>query len=115
MPSEFVIPTARPVVAATWAMSRVVVLLPFVPVTATTGMRGEGTDGREPSAVAFSPPSSLRKVLRPSAIRAAAAPMLWEIVRRRHGYATSERRPSAEERCASRGAGRPSSSWKRRA
>jgi hypothetical protein len=42
MPSEFVIPTVRPAVAATWVMSRVVVDFPFVPVMAMIGIRGRG-------------------------------------------------------------------------
>ena len=94
MPSEFVIPTTRPAPATTWAISRVVVLFPFVPVTATTGMCGTGTEGRGPGAVARSWATSRRRVLRPSASRAAAAAMAWEMARRRQGNATRARSPS---------------------
>ena len=39
MPSLVVVPTRLPAVVMTWAMRRVVVVLPFVPVTATIGTR----------------------------------------------------------------------------
>jgi hypothetical protein len=47
-----------PAVAQAWATSRVVVLFPFVPVTATTGIRGRGNWARGPSAIARSPATS---------------------------------------------------------
>ena len=50
MPSELVIPVRRPAASAMWAMRRVVVLLPFVPVIATIGTRGRGRSGRGPGA-----------------------------------------------------------------
>ena len=78
-------PTARPTALATWAISRVVVLFPFVPVTATIGMRGRASPGSEPSAVACNARSSRVSSVRPSARRAAALPITCEIVRRRHG------------------------------
>ena len=58
MPSEFVIPTRLPASAQTWAMSRVVVLFPFVPVMATIGMRGCGRWASGPGATARRPASS---------------------------------------------------------
>ena len=39
MPSVLVMPTRAPVAASRWAIRRTVVVLPLVPVTATTGMR----------------------------------------------------------------------------
>ncbi len=112
MPSEFVIPTTRPAPATTCAISRVVELLPFVPVTATTGMRGTGTEGRGPGAMARSWVTSRRRVLRPSASRAAAAAIACEMARRRQGNATTARSPSADDRNVRRGAGIPSATWR---
>ena len=37
-PSEVVVPTCRPAMTRMWVMSRVTVLLPFVPDTETIGM-----------------------------------------------------------------------------
>ena len=78
-------PTVRPARAQMWAIRRVVVLFPLVPVIATIGILGRGSCGRGPSATARSPDSSRRSVERPSARRAAPAPIACEIVLRRQG------------------------------
>ena len=46
MPSVEVMPTLRPMPLKMWAIIRVVVVLPLVPVTATIGIR-DGRAGRE--------------------------------------------------------------------
>src|SRR5688500_14583064 len=107
-------PTIRPAVAQMWAMRRVVVLFPLVPVTPTTGMRGRGRLGSGPRAVARSPESSRRSVDLPRASLAAAAPTACEIARRRQGKAIAVRQPSWEWRVAIRGSGRPSATLRRR-
>ena len=89
-------PSGRAPVAM-WAISRVVVLLPFVPVTATIGIRGLGRCGSGPWAVARRPASSRAPVERPRASRAAAArrwPGRWSAGATRRRRAT--RRPSTE-------------------
>ena len=49
IPSVEVIPTRRPISLRMWAIIRTVVVLPFVPVTATIGMRAGVPDGKRPS------------------------------------------------------------------
>ena len=45
MPSVEVMPTRRPISLRMWAIIRTVVVLPFVPVTATIGMRADEPGG----------------------------------------------------------------------
>ena len=52
MPSVFDQPTSRPSVRAMWAIIRDVVVLPLVPVTATTGTRGVIVVGAGPGSAA---------------------------------------------------------------
>ncbi len=92
MPSELVMPTVRLARARMCAMSRVVVLFPFVPVMATIGIRGLGRCARGPSAMERRPFSSRRSVERPSASRAADVPMACAIARRRQAKAIAVRR-----------------------
>ncbi len=49
MPSVEVIPTRRPISLKTWAIIRTVVVLPFVPVTATIGIRAGVPGGKRRS------------------------------------------------------------------
>ena len=49
MPSVEVIPTRRPISLRMWAIIRTVVVLPFVPVTATIGIRADDPDGNSES------------------------------------------------------------------
>ena len=49
MPSVEVIPTRRPMSLRMWAIIRTVVVLPFVPVTPTIGMRAGWPGGNSPS------------------------------------------------------------------
>ena len=92
--------------AQMWAMSRVVVLLPFVPVTATIGMRGRGRLRQRPERHRA---QAARARVGRSSGRARRAPrprpMDCEIVRRRHGKAIAVRRRSTEWRVAIRGSG----------
>src|SRR5204862_289293 len=62
-------PVTRPAWDAMCAIRRVVVLLPLVPVIATTGMRGDGTDGSGPNASARSALSSRREAVASSYVR----------------------------------------------
>ena len=79
-------PTRLPAVAAMWASSRVVVLLPLVPVMATIGIRADGQAGQRPQRhCPQAAQLAATVVLAPSAIRAAAAPTDCAIVRRRQG------------------------------
>ena len=57
-PSVLVMPTRRPLAASRWAIRRVVVVLPLVPVTATTGTRpsSPGANRREITASPTSRP-----------------------------------------------------------
>ena len=47
MPSVQVMPTHLPVPRSTWAMNRVVVVLPLTPVTATMGIRPFSSVGKQ--------------------------------------------------------------------
>ncbi len=49
MPSVLDQPTCSPADRPMWAISRVTVVLPLVPVTATVGTRGTGSDGPGPA------------------------------------------------------------------
>ena len=53
MPSVEVIPTRRPISLKTWAIIRTVVVLPFVPVTATIGIRAGAPGGKRRSRTGF--------------------------------------------------------------
>ena len=82
-----------------WAMRRVVVLLPFVPVMATIGILGRGRCASGPSAVARRPASSRRSVERPSASRALRPDRLGDRPAPPH---ECDRRPSLVDRVPGR-------------
>ena len=95
MPSVFDQPTSLPPVRAMCAIIRDVVVLPFVPVTATTGTRGvivvgaaPGSDAAtraaaSPTMASTSPPGTA------SSTSATAVPITCARLRCRHGKATT--------------------------
>src|SRR6478672_5322956 len=95
MPSVFDQPTTSPLVRATWAIIRLVVVLPLVPVTATTGILGVIVVGRVPrSAVRTSSAAALTAdstsgVGSASRALATALPSAVARPRLRHGKATT--------------------------
>ena len=94
MPSVLDHPTTSPLVRATCAIIRLVVVLPLVPVTANTGMAGVMVPGRSPrgaaatSAAAALTASSTSGVGRASSAWATASPSARARSRLRHGKAT---------------------------
>ena len=89
-----------------WAISRVVVLLPLVPVIATIGMCGRGRFGRGPARHrAQRPQLPLSRSLPEGQPCRGRGDRLRDRARRRHGKASATRLWSAEVRCVTRGAG----------
>src|SRR3990172_5330441 len=73
MPSVVVMPTRRPMSLRMWAIMRTVVVLPFVPVTATIGMRAGVPGGKSRSSTGLatycgSPPRGGGGVLDPGPV-----------------------------------------------
>ena len=80
-----------------WARSRTVVVLPFVPVTATTGLDGSGTVGGGPGSTSRRRPAPSPSTRGPwrlvekteSSARATSVPRAWAALLRRQGNATT--------------------------
>ena len=95
MPSVLDHPTTSPLVRAMWAIIRLVVVLPLVPVTATTGIFGVMVVGRSPlsaartSSAAALTADSTSGVGSASSACATASPSARARPRLRHGKATT--------------------------
>src|SRR3954451_2317567 len=95
MPSVFDQPTTLPAVRPTCAIIRLVVVLPLVPVTATTGISGTIVCGASPAGAAATPAAacptapSTSSTGTASSTAATARPIASARPRWRQGYATT--------------------------